>query len=266
MMLLPKRKGTLPILLILGMLSLLLLIPQLSLLASQQLNRVGDLEEKGNLPELSPEKQRLLPTPILLVGMPKSGTTTIESFFHRSGYRSSHYRCLNNLYCGLCIKVAIEQGKPPLKTCGDYEVWAQMDVENLGQCFFPQIQNLEQLHEEAPNATFVLSHRNMTRWARSVRNWVGVERSMAARLAKCKGGPKTKQPEDLIQWHLEHIQRIRDFVKSHPSHTLVEIDIEDPDAGEIMSQRFGAASPASNWGHENDSVNKTASRMTSRND
>lgn len=213
----------------------------------------------------STETARLLPTPILLVGMPKTGTSTIHSFFERSGYRSSHFRCLNNtLYCGLCIKVAIEQHKPPLKTCGDYEVWAQMDIENLGQCHFPQIHNLEILHQEAPHATFLLSLRNMTRWAHSVQNWVGNVRSLAARLSKCKGGPKSKHAQDLIQWHYEHIQRIREFVKNHPSHTLLEINIEDPHAGEIMSQWFGTASPATNWGHENDSLQRNASKMTSR--
>jgi len=206
-----------------------------------------------------------LPTPILLVGLPKTGTSTIHAFFERSGYRSSHFRCLNNtLYCGRCIKVAIEQGKPPLQTCGNYEVWAQMDIENLGQCHFPQIHNLDILHQEAPNATFVLSLRNMTKWAYSVQNWVGQVRSLAARLSKCEGGPKSKQAPDLIQWHQEHIERIRDFVKNHPSHHLVEINIEDPRAGELMSQWFGSASPASHWGHENDSLQRNASKMTSR--
>jgi hypothetical protein len=159
----------------------------------------------------------------------------------------------------------VEKGKSPLKTCGGYEVWAQMDIENLGNCHFPQITNLQDLHQEAPNATMVLSLRNMTRWVRSVKNWVGGEqRSMAARFTKCKDGPESKEAEDLIKWHYDHIQRIRDFVQKYPSHSLVEINIEDPKAGEIMEHHFGAASPARNWGHENDSLHNNASRMTSR--
>lgn len=257
-----------------GLLALSLILPQLYLLLIGSKGMVVPREdvpssEVGsmtmNAPIQSTQKTRLLPTPILLVGVPKTGTSTIHSFFERSGYRSSHFRCLNNkLYCGLCIKVAIEQGKPPLQTCGNYEVWAQMDVENLGQCHFPQIHNLEILHHEAPNATWVLSLRNMTRWAHSVQNWVGHVRSLAARLAKCEGGPKSKRAPDLIQWHYEHIQRIREFVKNHPSHTLVEVNIEDPHAGERMSQWFGTATPATNWGHENDSLQRNASKMTSR--
>ena len=256
--LLPKRERHPPILFFLVLLSLFFLLPQLLLLVRQHREADNSLERHA----AAPEKKRLLPTPILVVGLPKTGTSTIHSFFARSGYRSSHYKCMDDLFCGLCIKAAVQQGKPPLKSCGDYEVWAQMDIENLGLCHFPQIHNLEELHQESPNATFILSHRNMTRWARSVTNWVGAARSMASRLWKCNNGPKTKKADDLIQWHLEHIQRIRDFVKSHPSHALVEINIEDPTAGNIMARHFGA--PATNWGHENDSLNKTASRMSIR--
>jgi len=231
------------------------------------------VEEKGYFPEL-PEKQkppesslRLLPTPILLVGLPKTGTSTIHTFFERSGYHSCHYKCANDLYCGLCIRVAVEKGIPPLRTCGGYVVWAQMDIESLSHCHFPQIVNLEALHQEAPNATMVLSLRNMTRWVRSVKHWVGGDqRSMAARLTKCSYGPESKGEEDLIKWHHNHIQRIRDFVAKYPSHRLVEINIEDPRAGQIMERHFGAASPARNWGHENESLQSSASRMTSRAD
>jgi len=89
---------------------------------------------------------------------------------------------------------------------------------------------------------------------------------MAARLTKCSYGPESKGEEDLIKWHHNHIQRIRDFVAKYPSHRLVEINIEDPRAGQIMERHFGAASPARNWGHENESLQSSASRMTSRAD
>lgn len=137
-----------------------------------------------------------------------------------------------------------------------------MDVENWGQCHFPQITNLEQLHEEAPNATFILNLRNLSRWATSVENWGGGGRSLAERLARCKSGPKSPRREDLIDWHQAHIERIRSFVKEHPSHALAEIDIEDPSTGEIMAQLFGSNKKF--WGHENDSVSTNVSRTTSR--
>lgn len=244
-----------------GLIAIVCILPQFWLLSRQ--NASTESIAGGILPRPS-RPLRLLPTPILLMGMPKTGTSTVHTFFERSGYRSSHYRCIERLYCGLCIRAALQKGQPALKSCGDYEVWAQMDVENLGQCHFPQIVNLEELHNEAPNATFVLTHRNMTKWAKSVKNWVGATRSMAARLAKCEGGPKSKTAEDLISWYWQHVERIRSFVREHPTHALVEIDIESPRAGAFMEEHFGASTAAENWGHENTSTNNKANRIARR--
>jgi hypothetical protein len=203
------------------------------------------------------EPSRPLPTPILVMGMPKTGTSTIHAFFERAGYRSSHYKC-QGMYCGLCIQAAIKKKEPPLKACGDYEVYAQMDIENLGQCHLPQVVDLDILYQEAPNATWILPTRNMTRWARSTQNWIGASmRSLAKRLAKCKEGPETPFPKDLIAWHQAHLERIRNYCSAHPSLTLVEIDIEDPTTGTVMAQHF--RSDASYWGHENDSSKSKAS-------
>jgi hypothetical protein len=239
------------------------LLEQYALLyKTNELDQASGSDESSPSSPGKPEQKRLLPTPILVVGLPKTGTSTVHNFFKKSGYSSSHYKCNESYFCGMCFKSAIKSGKPPLASCGGYEVYAQMDVENTGQCHFPQITDLEILHEEAPNATFILSTRNMTHWATSVRNWVGGVRSMAGRLAKCEEGPKTRFPDDLIVWHHAHLERIREFVRTHPSHTLVEIDIEDPRTGEIMAQRFG--SDARFWGHVNDGTKTNASLTKSR--
>ena len=207
------------------------------------------------------EPRQPLPKPVLVVGMPKTGTSTVHAFFNKSGYRSSHFKC-GKYFCGLCFKVAVKNSKPPLRSCGDFEVYAQMDIENWNQCHFPQITNLDQLHEEAPNATFVLTKRNMTHWVTSVQNWGGGGRTMAQRLAKCKAGPKSSSSTDLVEWHEAHMERIRAFVTEHPTHTLVEIDIEDPKTGSKMAHLFG--SNPKNWGHENDSLLTNVSSTSSR--
>eukprot|EP00934_Nitzschia_sp_Nitz4_P005424 Nitzschia sp. Nitz4//scaffold45_size130396//75938//76747//NITZ4_003457-RA/size130396-processed-gene-0.104-mRNA-1//-1//CDS//3329552422//5414//frame0 len=218
----------------------------------------------GNNKEIPTKSSLLLPLPILVVGLPKAGTSSIGTFFQRAGFNSSHYKCVNNLLCGLCINTAVKAKKPPLLTCGGYDVWAQMDVENLGQCHFPQIEDLDALHEEVPEATLILNTRNLTRWVKSVKNWLGDRGSMAMRLAKCSVGPASKQPQDLMDWHLAHLQRIRDFVKLHPSHTLVEVDVEDPQAGHVLATAFGPPTLPEFWGRENDSVGKAASKTTNR--
>ena len=53
----------------------------------------------------------------------------------------------------------------------------------------------------------------------------------------------------LAQIYDEHTRNVREFVKKHPSHHLVEVNITDPMAGKIMSTGFGL--PEDCWGHKN---------------
>mmetsp|Transcript_2204 Transcript_2204/g.3220 ORF Transcript_2204/g.3220 Transcript_2204/m.3220 type:complete len:81 (-) Transcript_2204:210-452(-) len=66
--------------------------------------------------------------------MPKAGTSSIYAFF-KSSTRAVHYNIgkSKKAKVGTCIKDAFEKGKPLLKTCGDYDVWAQIDVTQPGQ-------------------------------------------------------------------------------------------------------------------------------------
>ena len=46
-----------------------------------------------------------------------------------------------------------------------------------------------------------------------------------------------------------HSQYVRNFVKEHPSHTLIEIDITHNDTGRILANAFGLNETC--WGHKN---------------
>eukprot|EP00587_Corethron_hystrix_P016082 CAMPEP_0113325106 /NCGR_PEP_ID=MMETSP0010_2-20120614/17513_1 /TAXON_ID=216773 ORGANISM="Corethron hystrix, Strain 308" /NCGR_SAMPLE_ID=MMETSP0010_2 /ASSEMBLY_ACC=CAM_ASM_000155 /LENGTH=88 /DNA_ID=CAMNT_0000184753 /DNA_START=648 /DNA_END=911 /DNA_ORIENTATION=- /assembly_acc=CAM_ASM_000155 len=43
----------------------------------------------------------------------------------------------------------------------------------------------------------------------------------------------------LQEFYVNHTKRIRDFVTKYPSHTLVEVNIEDQDAGRKLADSFG---------------------------
>lgn len=65
------------------------------------------------------------------------------------------------------MKNATARGLKPLGSCGKFQAFMQMDRDS----FFPQIELLEQIHYESPNATFLLMFRNMSDW---FRRWVGL--------------------------------------------------------------------------------------------
>jgi hypothetical protein len=121
------------------------------------------------------------------------------------------------------------------------------------------IDALDEIHRDVPNATFILGMRDFDHWFDSISNWS--TRPLRNRLLKCKlrdlpNDAKTVEgiTENFKMFFCSHVERIRKFVTDHPSHTLVEVDIESPKAGLMMSNLFGI--DESCWGHHNKNNNK----------
>lgn len=129
--------------------------------------------------------------PILLMGLPRSGSEAIHNFFTCNNIRSSHYCCdatttKNNnprvkfpcgkeqFTCGSCVLKNMQTERPPLEGCGDYQVWSQFDVETSDpfSWFLPQHYTLPLLHEAYPKAPIILNRRLKAEdWAESVLHW-----------------------------------------------------------------------------------------------
>jgi hypothetical protein len=134
-----------------------------------------------------------------------------------------------------------------LEGCGDYDVYAQLDAELGASIHLPQHFELDRLHAYAPQATFLLSLRPARDWIHSVTNWYGLGGRFLRRFhVDVKRVNRTRALEEI---YLNHTRRIRDFVRLHPSHPLVEVNITSPDAGRVLSDAFGI--PASCWGVHN---------------
>eukprot|EP00978_Attheya_sp_CCMP212_P016136 scaffold42005_cov40-Attheya_sp.AAC.1 len=194
--------------------------------------------------------------PLLVMGMPKVGTTSIQKFFQCNGLTASHYNCnapgKEKQVCGSTIRENVLQGSPPLEgLVDDFQVFAEMDHITRDDCYVPQIQALDEIHAHYPNATFILNTRNAKNWLKSIKHW----NNMDKRLRWCNlpgfpsavaGEESTGLPEgvgdsdaDLLTFFKDHNNRIRNFVSTHPSHALIEIDVDAPEAGDVLSAAFG---------------------------
>mmetsp|Transcript_14160 Transcript_14160/g.30960 ORF Transcript_14160/g.30960 Transcript_14160/m.30960 type:complete len:407 (+) Transcript_14160:631-1851(+) len=225
-------------------------------------------QEKENgdvtyLSEISVDEQ--LHSPTLVMGLPRMGTASLREFFSCIGLKTSNQFCsghggLRNLStCSQIIQSNVMRGLPAFHETGDYEVYTQMGLEYISSaaedshdfCYFPQIEALEEIHAQYPDATFVLNTRNVFKWLESVNGHM----DLAKRLALCNitGYLQTDvtSPSDLLLLYSLHEKRIKDFVEQNPSHRLVEIDIDSPDAGKVLVQKFGG--DASCWGQKNTS-------------
>lgn len=188
-------------------------------------------------------------TPVIVVGLPKTGTSSLHHFLKCGGYNSSHWKCFSDegprQLCGNCFEHAFSTNQSALAICGNWEAWTQLDHE-YPPCSMPQVTRMKSLIEEAPHAHFILNVRPVHRWLQSVRSWG----SMHERLLQCAnvGIPNNATDENLIDWYTNHTRRtIKHLHLAHVRHSVV--DIEGPTAGEILSAIFSIDIKC--WGHHN---------------
>ena len=197
--------------------------------------------------------------PIINLGLPKSGSTSLRDFFSCGNLTASHFKCQSGP-CGMCVNQNLQAGRPALAGCGDYHVWAQLDWAPIGlpiqekkQCFFPQLSALKELHAQFPEATFVLPTRPPRHWIASVDHWQHANYRMREVLAACNlpGLPSGRAPNDseLAAFYVQHSRAVRTFVANHPSHTLIEFDLEEPGVAQKLALASGV--PATCWSKSN---------------
>lgn len=192
---------------------------------------------------------------IINVGLPKSGTTSLHSFFKCGNISSSHHHCKKKYCeasstlcrCSDCIKQNIEQNRDPFHACGNYTAWTQMDTDMT--CYFPQISALELLHYYYPHSTFVLPIRESSAWVNSVMNWYNYPKH----LMHCFKLDQDHLIPQLQKLYENHIQFVKKFA-AEKKHKLVVFDITDMNTAVLLEKQFNI--PKECWKHKNHNLNK----------
>ena len=205
-----------------------------------------------------------LTKPYLNLAFPKMGTNTLHYYFQCGGLRSTHFRCNPTVKCAECIKASVDSGQPALSQCGDeIDAYTQMDDGK----YFPQIELLDTLSHDYPNATLLLAFRNMSKWYHSITHWPPRKKpphlSDRFKMFNITGAPPNRgrtysrhnqqEFQEFQDWYCNHVKRVRRLVHNSQSHALVEIDIEDPQISHHMESLFGIN--ASCWGQSNVNLN-----------
>ncbi|KAL3942527.1 MAG: hypothetical protein SGBAC_003303 [Bacillariaceae sp.] len=237
---------------------------------------VKKAKKKFNHPDIN------LPLPVLAVGFPKAGTSSIFTFFQQQKFRSQHWYCCKAQRdpqrggpflmadCLLRHMGHVSQNKTDDKTmleqCGNFDVFAEINgprcsddgnkgcrledgtmdtsVPNQQRIFLPQHFNLDFLHDAAPNSTWILNTRLVSDWVESVMNWSDLQHQFANEyhaqgLLDTLPSNETDMKAFLEEIFLNHTEHVKDFVSRHPSHALIEINITDSGAGEVLAESFG---------------------------
>jgi hypothetical protein len=193
----------------------------------------------------SDTKPLKLATPIFALGYPRSGSMHIYNYFDCNHVFSSHfcccgsnktgYPCEEDKYMGHCIQRNVDRAAANvLEGCGDYQVYAQIDSEDANSILLPQHFSLEEIHKAYPTSTFILNTRTSSKWVSLVTSGFGLGSRFIRKFQRT--GDKVVA---LTQIYEEHSKMVKDFVAKYPSHTLVELNVDAGNAGQILSDSVG---------------------------
>ena len=198
-------------------------------------------------PSPMPQSSKLLPLPVINIGLPKSASTSVLDFFQCNGMKTSHHNCEANCTgarkghefcgdsekagkCGECVYDNIHDGQAPFEGCGDYDVWAQFDgswnVEKDAACFLPQVTELHAIHAAYPDATFVMATRKPDIWVKSLTDMPKLRDAFRACKFDACQADCVADDKQFADFYDEHTRTIREWVEKHPSHKLIEIDAD----------------------------------------
>ncbi len=194
------------------------------------------------------ETDRLaVPSPILVMDFLEPAKS-ISYFFSCLGSRSSFNVCSSDLFdlsyqrsCSFILQTNFNHNFPMFFFSGNYHVYTHL--HDLADCFIPQLMHLNAIHEGSPNATFIVNPYNVS--ARFASLDEGTRKSLVMCLKPVAIDKNLKWDADessvVETIYSVHISILRQFVKDHPSHELVEIDWSNKDKNlveDLLRRKF----------------------------
>lgn len=191
-------------------------------------------------------KKLKISTPVFVLSLPKSGTTSLARYFICGGVPSAHtYRFQNGswLRLGDCLRDNFQKNISLLQGCGPYKVWSDLGVVT-GNCFYPSLEALDRIARDYPHATLIISYR--AHWFESVQKWMGG--SLVRRwINRCPVFPNTTDSNVWLEFYRHHRRQIRSLVERNPTLNLLEIDLEERNIGQKLQDVTGISTEC--WGH-----------------
>jgi hypothetical protein len=161
---------------------------------------------------------------ILLLGLPKSGTSSFDKLFEILGYNSYHWE-IKKKYIGNIIQNNKKNNLPLLNGFSSTDCITQMDVCVSSEfCYWPQIVDYEQLYFENKDAIFILNTRDPVKILQSFKKWHGLYNRIRVYNPELI---EKDTDEDFIMFVNSHYNRIRQFFLSKPDAKFIEYHIEN---------------------------------------
>ena len=162
---------------------------------------------------------------IILLGFPKSGTTSFQKLFTNLGYKSLHWKNDQNKYIGMIIKNNKINNKPLLYGFEKIDCITQMDVcIDTNNAYWPQIKDYKQLYNENSDSIFILNKRNPEKMLSSFKRWNMLNKRLYTY------NPNLiidKSDKGFVNFVNKHYRDVELFFSSYPNAKFITYDIEN---------------------------------------
>lgn len=189
-----------------------------------------------------PVEHLKVPLPIFVLSLPKSGTTSLYSYFTCGKVFAAHtfgrdYQTGEQFRLGRCLYNNYIDDQPMLQGCGTYKVYTDLGfVAGPNDCWYPSIEAIDRIASDYPHATLIVSHR--PGWYESITQYRGL---LERWTEYCPQFPNTTEESVWENLYAQHRQRIRRVVEENPSLTHFEFDLTDPLAGKRLENFTGVS-------------------------
>jgi hypothetical protein len=161
---------------------------------------------------------------IILLGFPKSGTSSFQKLFTDLGYISYHH-IINNQYIGTIIKNNKINNKLVLSNFNKNDVITQMDVcINKNNAYWPQLIDYKQLYYENMDAIFILNKRDPHNLLSSFKRWNSLDKRLFEYNPELV---RNNTDEELIELFNNHYKNIEDIFYLQSDSKFIIFDIEN---------------------------------------
>lgn len=167
---------------------------------------------------------------IILLGFPKSGTTSFTFLFNKLGYKSYHWVYRNDTdYIGSWIKKCKEKNANLLSFLPKEKkliAMTQMDVcVDKNNCYWPQLVDYELLYNQYPDAIFILNTRNPVDILKSMKKWQDYDKRMFIFNPELFEGLSGSNDEKIIQLIQNHFENVTNFFNSKKNSKFIRYHI-----------------------------------------
>ena len=160
---------------------------------------------------------------IILIGFPKSGTSSFQSLFLKLGYKSFHWTKGAN-YIGMLIKTNKELKKPLLQGFEQCDCITQMDVcLSPDKSYWPQLIDYQQIYNENKDSIYILNKRDPYKLLSSFKRWSKMDQRLFNFSPELI---ENKTDEGFIEFVEKHYHDVELFFEEHKEAKFLSFDID----------------------------------------